>query len=387
MTTPISWLRKLDLVDCHGKGSMQNASLATKLLRGTTLSCIVHTEAGKWDHRLKFIEQVVTDMISHCPKNEPVVLISLGSDRLLLEYLIGKALLENGFHNISFFMIDPAYVTTDISEKTIMDGIRQDFLTNLGAVYSKTTKQKLEVEHVRFLSRAQNVGKYFPASANVVLIESLPPYGEPLKDFALHKLSKKDPEELFAGSRVTTLDKANAIAFIPKNFMAMMKKAGGVFTHSLPHGIYEFENSKYCIDWGCKLLSNGQYRLSFSGQEYFIGSIGIAKDRRIQFETGEVVSADQMIPTAQKAIEALLVKEIDGKPLSQENMSAILAKVQTVMTKYLPGVCCFYLVDYATDRAEMVSALSKSASHHYRKTFTLKADANQVFAITKEQIP
>jgi hypothetical protein len=43
---------------------------------------------------------MLQDLTAHCPKDEPLVVLSLGSNKLLIEYILGISLIQHGFHNI-----------------------------------------------------------------------------------------------------------------------------------------------------------------------------------------------------------------------------------------------------------------------------------------------
>src|SRR5687768_4401147 len=77
-----------------------------KFLKGTQISFPICSDAGKFENRKEFIEQIFNDITQSCKKNEPLVLISLGSDRLLMEYMLGTLLLEIGFDQLYIFCVE-----------------------------------------------------------------------------------------------------------------------------------------------------------------------------------------------------------------------------------------------------------------------------------------
>ena len=113
-----------------------------------------------------------------------------------------------------------------------------------------------------------------------------------------HQVPEKTPEDLLLGGLIVPSCHANAIAFIPKQYAEESSKSGARLSSSLPLAIFKSHSaSKFYMDWGCKIRSDGTYHLSFSGEEYYIEFLGISKNRQIMLATREVVQAEQWIPT------------------------------------------------------------------------------------------
>lgn len=356
------------------------------VLHGTELSCICETEAGQWKNRKIFIENVLEDTVKQCPKDETLVLISLGSDSLLTEYILGKTLIENGFSLISFFLVDPGYHNLQTQK------ILKDFRKNIESIFLSKHNQHFSNDRIRFLSRSQNIAKYFPSGANVVVIESLPPYAELIKDMHKFQVAVKSPQDLIMGSHLVQSNQANTVAFVPTQHVDQMKASGAILTHSLPLSILKFHQSHFCLDWGCKIRPDGTYSLSFSGEEYYLKSYGISPDREMELLTGDKLKAEQWIPRIKKTIEAELTQQIESikrqnnqQQLSQENLTVLLEKVKQVVTRYMP-VTCFFSTDYVLDYDAAMLLLSIHAGHHYRKAFSLTADADTSYKITVKEI-
>ncbi len=386
----VKW-KDYDLRVAKLNASIINGTVKNTVLHGTQLSCTCETEAGQWKNRKIFIQNILADIVGQCPKDENLVLISLGSDRLLTEYILGKTLIENGFCKISFFLVDPTYVSSSPDNLNSMRQVLNDFRTNIESVFLRKNKEHLSKDKIRFLSRCQNITKYFTAGAHVVVIESLPPYAELIKDMQKSQVPVKSPQDLIMGSHLVQSNQANTIAFVPKQYIKTMQESGANLTDSLPLAIFKCEQSNFYLDWGCKIMPNGNYSLSFTGEESYLKSYGISQDR-IQLVTGENIEAKEWIPGIRNRIETKLSMEIESlkrqnsqELLSQKDLTMLLEKVKEVAILHLP-VSCFFSADYVLDREVAMLFLSTNAGHHYRKTFSLMADADTGYKISVKEI-
>jgi hypothetical protein len=393
-TFSLKW-SQFDLRESQSQGSIIKGTVENTLLKGTDLSCTTNSEAGQWKNRKIFMEKVSANIIAECPKDEPLVLISLGADRLLIEYILGKILIENGFREISFFLVDPSYVFSEGENQKAINDVLKDFRTGIESIYLNTHKEHFAKERIRYLSRSQNIAKYFPPNSNVAVIESLPPYAELIKDMQKYKVPEKKPEDLLVGGRIVPLSHANAVAFIPNQYAEQLNRSGAKLKDSLPLALFKSAQSKtyFCIDWGCKIQADGTYRLSFSGEEHYFESLGVPKDQRVELATGEIVTVDQWIPIIKKSIEHMLFKQIEDitggtvqKQLSQKNITVLLEKVKQIAMRYMPGLNCFFLADYVLDRAEAMTFVSSHASLNYRKVFKLIADVDTSYKVTVDDL-
>lgn len=179
--------------------SIINRTVENQVLNGTQLSCTIDTEAGQWKNRKIYIESILADTIERCPKDEPLVLFSQGSAHLLIEYILGKTLIENDFSQISFILVDPTYPPEDLQET---NQVLKDFFESIESVFFNINKAPFDKGRIRFLSRSQNIAKYFPSGANVIVIESLPPYAELIKDMQKSQVPMKSPQDLVVGGRI-----------------------------------------------------------------------------------------------------------------------------------------------------------------------------------------
>ncbi|MBS4168322.1 hypothetical protein [Parachlamydia sp. AcF125] len=391
-TFPVKW-NELDLRAGKLPTTIINSIVTNQYLKGSQLSCVTGTEAGQWKNRKIFIEKVAADIIAQCPKDEPLVFISLGADRLLTEYILGKTLIENGFGQISFLLVDPAYIFSEREELKVRRQVLKDFREKIESVYLRTYQEHFAKERIHYLPRSQNIAKHFPSSANVVVIESLPPYAEIMKDIQKYHMEEKEPKDLLAGSRITPPSHANAVAFIPASYVRQLKQVGVTLRDSLPLAIFESVQSYFYMDWGCKIQPDGTYRLSFSGEKHYLEGMGISKNDKIQLESGEIIQAGQWVPILRTALEKKLSEQIERikegnlqKRLSPENLTMLLEKVKEVATLYMAGIGCFFLADYMLDREEAMEFIASHAGHHYRKAFSLLADANTGYKISVNEI-
>jgi hypothetical protein len=344
------------------------------------LSCATNKPAGQWDNRRDFIEQVVMDLVvySNCPKDKPMALISTGSGLLLIEYLIGKTLIENGFLNLSFFLIDPLY---DRLENEKKQQLTEDFQTLLNKVKDKDFPEN----RIHYLSRVQNFPKDFPSETNVVWIESLPPFSKTISDINSRKMEKKTRDELLVGSTIcSSSDQANAIAFMPDNYFKNVKSALENST-CIPLIPINIESNKYYIDWGCKIFSDWTYSLTFSGEKEWRQCYGYNDESWFKLFENIGISYLDWIPTTKEAIKKELDNQIEEMKLkdsetkcNQENRKSLLEKIQDVAEKYIKGVHCFFLSDYAVDRKDLVSLLSSQNNRDYSKVWTFDFNPDNV---------
>ncbi|MGH2612525.1 MAG: hypothetical protein ACRDFB_05690 [Rhabdochlamydiaceae bacterium] len=395
-TSPLVRWEKFAFEKVSLSGAAINHNVENQQLKGTCLSCTIQMEVGRWENRKIFIERVLEDIVAKCPKEERLVLISLGAAYLLIEYILGKVLIENGF-NVSFLLVDPIYVFFEQEHRGRIQSVLKDFREKIEAVYHTKYKQTLPKDNIHYLSRAQHIDKYFPQGANVVVIESFLPYAEVIKEIDEWQAPKKNPEYLMAGGvgHIVPAAHANGVALVPASYVRRIKTFGGTLRYFLPLLILRqtSSNAPFYIDWGCKIRPDGTYYLSFSGEEFYLESLDISPDRKIVLETEETVQASELIPKLQESIKTMLDKQIatikgdnSQKKLSQEEITTLLKKVEEVATLYMPGIKCFFSADYVLDRDEAMAFISSHAGHHYRKTFSLMADKKERYRITVDEI-
>ncbi len=363
---------------------VKDEKIQVKVLKESALLFPVCSEAGSLENRKIFIEQIFNDMVTNCPKNEPLVIISLGADRLLMEYILGSALIENGFEDISFYLVEPAFVFSGEVNKKELLTVREDFCEKIKKSYFNKYKNSFPHDNVRFLSRAQNISKYFPKNANCALIESLPPRGEVMKDFKKFNVEMKG-KDLMEGMAVSSTQ-ANALAFIPKSYAKFHQTAT---FRSPPHATLKTNdtNENFTVDFGCKLRSNGHFSIHFAGEIFFFPSLGHSMDKNFKL-FDRIIPLSQLIPITLEATKCEVKEQMGPLPLTQEKITYLLERVNNIVTKHMSGMFIpLFIADYETDRSEALEYLSKYAGHHYRKNFCFKADLEKTFIIKFKDIP
>ncbi|MBA2727995.1 MAG: hypothetical protein H0U49_07470 [Parachlamydiaceae bacterium] len=394
-TINFEWLDKLPLVEKKGRGNIIDTPVTSCHLKGKGLYFSTCTVAGKLENRLLFIKKIACDVVQNCPKDEPLVFISLASGGLLMEYMLGKLLFENGFQDVTFFLIDPIYKFCEIKERQKMERVLLDFRALIATAFSTKWNGPFPDTQIRYLSSAQNVSKYLPDHPNVILMESLPPHGEFVRSFKRDGIPERCQNEYFMGNQFVPPENANAISFFPDVLEESARKVGATFAtySSLPYFILQSGPSKpkYTIDWGCKIKSNGSFFVKFFGADGFCAGLPIKPTQNLQLTKERSVIFSQWFPTIQQTIEEALTKDISRiqngdsqRKLLQNEKTALLNKVQKIFDSLFPGAKSFYLADYASDRSEMIDYLLQHAGNHYRKGFTLFSDTENSFAISEQ---
>ncbi len=350
--TANKWLKNLSLVE-RNVNSTFKSEISSVHIKNTDFSCSTDSAAGNLHARLAFIQKVFAETVAKCPKDRPLALISLGSRFLLMEYILGAMLIKSGFDKISFFAVDPVY------RDTKAQSILKEFRLAIGDIYKNTHHKTLPAEYIKFCSRAQNISKYQPKDQNIVLpkdshqvlLEALPPYAKLLKDMASYKVKSTSLEDLMAGGSIVPIESANAVSFVPKFILdSLSTKLTDIESMPIVFLKSRSTGNLFFIDCGCKLLADGNYRISITDEE-------------------------GMMPDFKKALDDMLKREISQlkTPLSQQDITALLKKIKETFAT-LPGsdvVECVFSADYITDRKEMLSALPRYADDQYRKKYIL----------------
>lgn len=376
------------IVKCHPCGTGINMRL-----RGTALSCPIETTEGSWEHRKRFLENTLHDVVSTCPKEEPLVVISLGSDYLLMEYILGRVLIENGFVNVSFCLVDPTYCFSPPKELSAVKVMLTDFRAQIEGVFSTVYQMPLGREKIRFCVTAQDVCRNFVHGSNVVVLKCIPPYTDILVKRHQYRVEEKTLKELILGGHVVPSGFANTMVIIPCADVARYKQSGENLTRDIPFAIVKTPSGNFSLDWGCKIYTDGTYRVSFSGQEGFLHSLPFFRKEKIRLHTGVEVKLDEWIPVTETAVRASLdkkikkIKEGTERDLTPVEITALLEKVQKVVEKYMPGINNFFLyANYEVAAADTLRFLSRNAGHHYRRTFTFASDVERGCVMTIEEI-
>jgi hypothetical protein len=378
------WLDELPIKAIH-------ANLAKEItlmnIENTFLSFCISTPAETTENRLDFIKKIVGDIHQKCSKNEEIVLISMGCDHLLMEYLIGRALIENGYQKISFQLIEPTFRFTTLPPKHVQK-VRDEFNKWIGKAYAVKWNQPLPKDSIHYSPRAESVKNHFKNSPNVAFIECFPPTTVLKNSMTCHIAIK--PEELFTGSTFVPYEQANAITFIPKALVQQYKQAGIKLDHSLPFiGFKNAQGVTSCVDWGCKIYPDGKFFLNFFGAQDYYGEMSLG-NFNVTFPDGKRVPFNQLMKELKDLIEKTLKIKIDilktdhpDRKLSQAEITTLLLSVTEQVADLELGWSIFFTADYAVDRSGLVEFLSKNASQHYRKAFSLEANPQNVFKITE----
>lgn len=392
----VKW-NMIPLIDLVGHSQFADKPNSVRALKESYLNCTVSTDAAKWGNRVVFIERIVSDIFAHCPKDEELFIVSLGSNQLLLEYLIGKTLIEGGY-NITFLMVDPGYLAA--RENFSKLPYLKDFKIQIASVYENEHKVPFVEDKIKFLSRAPNIQKYFKENANVIVIESLPPYSEMIKEMKKYKIETKK-EDLLRGSRIVTIDQANAVSFVPAQSVKAWKEKGTDTSEWLPLSIHKLDASSpyinhfalpdFIIDWGCKIYNDGSYKTNFMGAPIYFASSTENDGQPLSFEKVKLLSQwtfelnagiGKMIDSRVNEIKA----ENPNIKLSQENVTDLLRRISEIAKTSLPFLDCFYMADYIVDCKEAMDYLASKAGHHYRKTFQFLAHPDTVYEIVEKII-
>ncbi len=383
-TLDLTWVGKLPLQERCSRDDTFKKTLRVLHLRDTHLYCMVDSPAGEWESRKQFIQQMVENMVHQCPRDKPVVLLSLGSGKLLVEYVVGRALIEQGFSEISFFLVDIAYKLEKPEE---IQPILSNFRSLMERIYSqKFSGRTLSPDRIVYLSRMQNIGKYFPRQACVAVLENLPPIAKVVN--TLRKNGLDIPEEnLLCGNLILTPEHANAVALIPPGLDTILREQT-TQEGSLPVAIFGSPTNKearFIFDWGYKIRSDGTFMKHFTHLEEFCNHelSHISDNALIRMPTGELITKQEVFPLIQKAIEAEIKKT--PTPLDQSKMTALLQKIASIASTYMPALRPLYLADYSLDREASMKYLREHANFAYRRAFTLR-DVGNGFQINVEAI-
>jgi hypothetical protein len=357
-------------------------------LGNSLISVNVFYGACKWENRVTLLNTILADLTAKCQKEEPLTIISLGSERMLMEYVLLKGIYEAGFKQTTIYLIDPLYKFANNEELKILETIREKFCEKVSQIYKKVFNEKLPINQVKFLSRMTNLQTYFSKESHIAILESIPPYGEMLNAVSLYKLPEKQENQFFVGSFIVPEENANAVSFLPKKVKEeIIEKHPS--TCKLPFTLFKNEHS-FGLDAGCKIYNDGSYYLSFYGlADYFKAQ---PTDQRNRWTCEKI---DQLIEKAKLEIDHLLLKNQEscresGSLMNQNEKTELLKNVIVLLQNHL-GFGFFeaiYLADYHVDKIEMLSDLKYQvdADHRYGKIFTLLPDPEQTFLIREESI-
>ncbi len=187
-----SWIEALPLREESSK----------KYLSSTKLSCAICPEEGSWENRLTFLKHIVGDVVQNCSKTHPLAIVFLKSGNLLMEFMLGKALFENGYRNVTFFPIDSQYKTNPVYHKTLFC----DFRKALGTAYTEKHNEPCSEFMVRHVTSVDWIISHFPNTCpNLLVVE----HKESITDRdKLRNLLSSRTNSCFRKNMIMTLDPA-----------------------------------------------------------------------------------------------------------------------------------------------------------------------------------
>ncbi len=339
---------------CHD--GLRQPSVALTLA-GTTISCClpINTDisvAGSLATRKEFLEKTFETICRTYPKSAPLYLISMGSDHLLMEYILAKSLKEQGY-TLFFIGIDPSYKIADKHTVESLQPVLQTF------------RREMDVpqEQIRYLSDARHLEKYLPVGAPVVLLESMPPYGYCFMQMEKKQLPGKSIEAFFGGGRIVPKEAANALCLFPKSYATVLKDIIAYGTAIPCPFAIEKDGKETYLDYGVKIAPDGTFYVNLEPQWI---------KKHLEIAINKLISG---------------MREQDPKrPLSQKEISFILQEIEKfIISKKIPLDCHFSL-DYGLGRKAAKDTILKHSVPEYRTLFTLRADATQGYRIDIEEI-
>lgn len=335
-------------------------------LKETSFFCQSAYKWDNWQTHKMFLEKLLNSVIAECPKDEPLILISLGSGGLLIEYLLGKVLVQEGF-NIQFRLVDPEYGDSLNREDLVLR--LNHFIEAIRCV----DERRFNSNTIKFFARAQDIFNDFTEGANVVVVETNPPHATLNSGY--------DQEKLICGSYQVPKETANSLAFFPDFVADVIKKSPGFPSHScLP--LYKLKMIRSCFDfdWGCKIAQDGSYSINFLGDRFILDFFKSINEIIVQTnhsnDSEEMYNLEAYVSFLKIGLEEIIRLEVSkfknaDKELSQEDIASILQEVEAFIREVLPKPTFFHLADYCIDRKETLSWLSLKAGYHYRKSFVL----------------
>lgn len=346
----------------HLKFTEESRSISGKEIRlfrleNTPLNATSGLHIDSMECRIAFVKHAIADVCSHCPKDEELSIVSLGSDHLLLEYLFGRGLMENGFQHLSFFNIEPSYKFS-VLPQSHFEELKDGFRSKLILDYFELGYGLIGYDKFQYFSKAKDVQSTFTKNSNVVLLECMPPY-HILNDPAVYSLPLQ--KNLFSGSHVVSDTEANGLIFLPYKNVTLTSS-----TVPLCRFIDKDQKQK-CIDWGCRIYSDGRYFVGFHGSERYYPEL------------------TEHISRIKESIESAITKQLEAfktpPQLSQQQITEILRKVKNLISTIDIGWDVLPISDYNVDRSELIDFLKLNAGNHYRKGFALVSDPVKTYEI------
>ncbi|MCX6987583.1 MAG: zinc finger MYND domain-containing protein [Chlamydiae bacterium] len=304
---------------------------------------------GTWPARQELLDSILEHILKRHPRAQPLSLISLGSADLLMEFLLAKQLMIEGYNDIEYLFVDPAYKFS--SDKDIKGLIKQ-CKDGLSQVYETRNGSKLADTAIRFLSRAQNACKHIGDRA-VIIMESLPPYAKPNSDLVIQGLPQCASQRMIAGGFIVKQSNPimNSFALLFDHGKHAGKLAEQIRTLPvIPLMVWQGSEGKYHWDCGVKVYADGSYDIQMDGVEENFNS-ELRDAVRYAFEKYLVQSIGD-------------IKKIDpDRDLSDAEVSKIikglgdLEAVKAIQKSRPDQYSVLYGIDYMADRRDMLSGL------------------------------
>ncbi len=392
----LDWLKTLPIQHHECPNEHNGKHISTYHLQNSRIGCSTSTLAGKWEYRLEFVRHVLKQTIQNYPPKEPLALISIGSNYLMMEYLVARGLIEHGFQQLYVFPVDPDYLCDDTTVDTYYTQLFHDFRNQMEQVHQTKWLSPLPIEKLHFFSRAQNVAPYLQKhtrNANVLVLQCLPPYGEFIKGINQHKLPPQHEKDFIIGGGIVPDTKANAITFLPQSIIKEYRDNGFNIESlpSLPIPFFKYANTFTYLDWGCKIYSNGEFLIKFTGGQEHLLSKSIAPTHSFTLADGQTILSKDLFTKIQNVATEALKEEItrlkEDNPklcLTQAQKTALLHRVKDIFSRYYGKFSSIYSCEYAVDCSDMLEALKDCTGPH-RKSYALYTENHSSIVIKETE--
>lgn len=374
-----SWIKNLKFDDfycCEEKCAVTMRNLQYSQLGVSTRG------SANWENRKHFITTVIKDIFTNCPKNKPLTFISQGSDALLIEYVIAANLTNAKFSHLNFIFIDALY---GFANKQMSENIKIEHKEFRDRISSISDKNFNAERRIQFLHTTKLLKAYFQRDSNVVLIDCLPPYAHPLNELKIQGEVIKKEDILSTNFVVPNSKMANAVAIYPEDIYEeiVKKREEELGTRYLPIHFIEKLGKDFIFDWGCKIYSNGSYRLLFNGEADYYDVLTTKDEKRASTLKEKVVSFKNCIKESlDKKIQEIKDKTLDSK-LSHLNTQKLIETVDQVAKEH--SFKTIFIDDYTMRQEEMISFLAENAGKDYRKIFR-HVDEGKDLVIKQDEI-
>ncbi|NDE82114.1 MAG: zinc finger MYND domain-containing protein [Chlamydiia bacterium] len=304
---------------------------------------------GSWPARQELLDSILEHILKSHPRAQPLSLISLGSADLLMEFLLAKQLMIEGYNDIEYLFVDPAYKFRPDKD---IKGLIKQFKDGLSQVYETSNGSKLPDTAIRFLSRAQNACKHIGDRA-VIIMESLPPYAKPNADLVSQGLAECESEKIIAGGFI--VGKSNPVMNSFALFFDHGRHADQLVQEIrrlsvIPLIIWGDSEGNYHWDCGVKVYRDGSYDIQMDGfEENFNAEVRYRVHQEFEKYLVQSIGAIRKTDPDRDLSEAEVSKII--KDLGD------LGAVKVIQESRPDQYSVLYGLDYMADRKDMLSGL------------------------------